>query len=133
MLLFADCSLLVAEVFLVGAAMAGSITAGVAATGVAGPDGVVLVAPMLSVEILASTSKSSPVLRAAFGVDMTPESPGWDPPIITLRVVGSSYVFKSVFDRLKVLLRFKGGFTTCLLYTSPSPRDVEESRMPSSA
>ena len=43
---------------------------------------------------------------------MIPESPGWDPPIITLRVVGSSYVFKSVFDRLKVLLRFKGGFTT---------------------
>ena len=25
------------------------------------------------------------------------------------------------------------GATTCLLYTSPSPRDVEESRMPSSA
>ena len=24
-------------------------------------------------------------------------------------------------------------FYTCLLYTSPSPRDVEESRMPSSA
>ena len=24
-------------------------------------------------------------------------------------------------------------FTHCLLYTSPSPRDVEESRMPSSA
>ena len=24
-------------------------------------------------------------------------------------------------------------FITCLLYTSPSPRDVEESRMPSSA
>ena len=24
-------------------------------------------------------------------------------------------------------------FTVCLLYTSPSPRDVEESRMPSSA
>ena len=24
-------------------------------------------------------------------------------------------------------------FLTCLLYTSPSPRDVEESRMPSSA
>ena len=24
-------------------------------------------------------------------------------------------------------------FETCLLYTSPSPRDVEESRMPSSA
>ena len=26
-----------------------------------------------------------------------------------------------------------GGFEDCLLYTSPSPRDVEESRMPSSA
>ena len=25
------------------------------------------------------------------------------------------------------------GVHTCLLYTSPSPRDVEESRMPSSA
>ena len=25
------------------------------------------------------------------------------------------------------------GHDTCLLYTSPSPRDVEESRMPSSA
>ena len=26
-----------------------------------------------------------------------------------------------------------GKYLTCLLYTSPSPRDVEESRMPSSA
>ena len=28
---------------------------------------------------------------------------------------------------------FSIGFGNCLLYTSPSPRDVEESRMPSSA
>ena len=28
---------------------------------------------------------------------------------------------------------FAAEFNTCLLYTSPSPRDVEESRMPSSA
>ena len=27
----------------------------------------------------------------------------------------------------------KGKYSICLLYTSPSPRDVEESRMPSSA
>ena len=27
----------------------------------------------------------------------------------------------------------KSGFIACLLYTSPSPRDVEETRMPSSA
>ena len=28
---------------------------------------------------------------------------------------------------------YDGKYTNCLLYTSPSPRDVEESRMPSSA
>ena len=35
----------------------------------------------------------------------------------------------------RVLLSSLEGFafTSCLLYTSPSPRDVEESRMPSSA
>ena len=32
-----------------------------------------------------------------------------------------------------VKLERKGGLSVCLLYTSPSPRDVEESRMPSSA
>ena len=36
-------------------------------------------------------------------------------------------VIVSVSSRAKT--RYKG----CLLYTSPSPRDVEESRMPSSA
>ena len=30
-------------------------------------------------------------------------------------------------------LIFKGVITTCLLYTSPSPRDLSTSRMPSSA
>ena len=37
---------------------------------------------------------------------------------------------------LKEAQDFVGGLVeciTCLLYTSPSPRDVEESRMPSSA
>ena len=32
-----------------------------------------------------------------------------------------------------VLLEKLKNIQTCLLYTSPSPRDVEESRMPSSA
>ena len=31
------------------------------------------------------------------------------------------------------LFAFVGRMVVCLLYTSPSPRDVEESRMPSSA
>ena len=35
-------------------------------------------------------------------------------------------------DRYKDIIVCEGG-NTCLLYTSPSPRDVEESRMPSSA
>ena len=34
----------------------------------------------------------------------------------------------------KMTVRHQGGGNkSCLLYTSPSPRDVEESRMPSSA
>ena len=33
----------------------------------------------------------------------------------------------------KSLMVFDMPYNTCLLYTSPSPRDVEESRMPSSA
>ena len=32
-----------------------------------------------------------------------------------------------------ILISDLPGFLDCLLYTSPSPRDVEESRMPSSA
>ena len=63
-------------------------------------------------QALKGTSVRSPLSPLFAEVQMTPESPGWDPPIITLRVVGTSYVFKNVFDRFKVLLRFKGGFTT---------------------
>ena len=45
--------------------------------------------------------------------------------IVSLIVVGPK--------DLPVLFRKAGQFIGCLLYTSPSPRDVEESRMPSSA
>ena len=43
--------------------------------------------------------------------------------------------FKSIMNFLdtRVELDLMGWENTCLLYTSPSPRDVEESRMPSSA
>ena len=37
-----------------------------------------------------------------------------------------------VADNVAVLLNFKGNYV-CLLYTSPSPRDKRQSRMPSSA
>ena len=36
-------------------------------------------------------------------------------------------------DKKEVGVVTSGGMSPCLLYTSPSPRDVEESRMPSSA
>ena len=37
------------------------------------------------------------------------------------------------FDRISFKIAMMAVHTVCLLYTSPSPRDVEESRMPSSA
>ena len=48
------------------------------------------------------------------------------------RELGSIHPINQVkFELIKLLTSF--GFEVCLLYTSPSPRDVEESRMPSSA
>ena len=49
----------------------------------------------------------------------------------------TSYLLAEVIDT-SVLTDASGAYTVswpliCLLYTSPSPRDVEESRMPSSA
>ena len=40
--------------------------------------------------------------------------------------------FKSHLEKL-ITFYIKEAIKSCLLYTSPSPRDVEESRMPSSA
>jgi len=39
----------------------------------------------------------------------------------------------AVLDGITAITGKKPQFYPCLLYTSPSPRDVEESRMPSSA
>ena len=51
-----------------------------------------------------------------------------DPPFEE-DLVSKSLDLISKYDLLKV----GGQIYVCLLYTSPSPRDVEESRMPSSA
>ena len=38
------------------------------------------------------------------------------------------FLYALAYDKVDLLLRY-----TCLLYTSPSPRDMRRSRMPSSA
>ena len=45
---------------------------------------------------------------------------------MALRTIGHGY-------KVAIIQFIKGGWTTCLLYTSPSPRDKRQSRMPSSA
>ena len=57
-----------------------------------------------------------------------------DPEILGYQYIGnlSDYQNKNIKeDRLRQYLRLKG--YACLLYTSPSPRDIGLSRMPSSA
>ena len=54
---------------------------------------------------------------------------------IKIGVIGAGHLGKYHINHLSkhANIDFIGFFDTCLLYTSPSPRDVEESRMPSSA
>ena len=51
--------------------------------------------------------------------------------IIKKTVVGFGTLFNNI--ELRRVASGKTEVMNCLLYTSPSPRDVEESRMPSSA
>ena len=52
---------------------------------------------------------------------------------------GGWNLFEKTLDRIKgktfdyPIISTNSKYLNCLLYTSPSPRDVEESRMPSSA
>ena len=72
------------------------------------------------------TFKGSPLSKGLFQFDLWNESPStrWDWEELRERVLTHG-------ARSSLLLAPMP--TACLLYTSPSPRDVEESRMPSSA
>ena len=55
-------------------------------------------------------------------------------PFVTARVRCANQVLPCIGMKATVVVDFKADVAwPCLLYTSPSPRDVEESRMPSSA
>ena len=57
--------------------------------------------------------------------------------IISTMAMGQSAPWQDAFEKLTGTRKISGksvmNYYNCLLYTSPSPRDVEESRMPSSA
>ena len=56
-------------------------------------------------------------------------------PYMTMSYIGANnpaISYNGVTNRFE-LKRFHTGNNTCLLYTSPSPRDRQKSRMPSSA
>ena len=65
--------------------------------------------------------------KAVNGAELT--SPDQAPESVTYQI----YMQESPRMMTLVIEVGTGVFWTCLLYTSPSPRDVEESRMPSSA
>ena len=60
--------------------------------------------------------------------DMTSCGGGWTLVLNYLRAGGTNPALNILTNRTPLL-----GSTTCLLYTSPSPRDKRQSRMPSSA
>ena len=61
----------------------------------------------------------------------------WVPAVVaanSLRKIGDKRIKMVGIDHDEVVLKaIKDGYVHCLLYTSPSPRDRQKSRMPSSA
>ena len=60
------------------------------------------------------------------GDTVTVHTPGWDRVLQVINPITKRVGAKLAVEAYEDL-------SACLLYTSPSPRDVEESRMPSSA
>ena len=88
---------------------------------------------------ISSTAEPLTIIRAKDGIpnwsEITGLTESWRPNYF---VVGLPYNLdgsdsKLLQRALKFAKRLNGRFNICLLYTSPSPRDAHESRMPSSA
>ena len=55
-------------------------------------------------------------------------------PLMAIQVVALTYILNSLFFKpVGNVVEKREKFVSCLLYTSPSPRDLSTSRMPSSA
>jgi len=68
-----------------------------------------------------------------FGTVIPEAYGGEDIGFLAAMIVTEELAKASSSLRVQVNMQMLGCAYTCLLYTSPSPRDVEESRMPSSA
>ena len=66
---------------------------------------------------------------ALFGISLLVETTSW--LIIPAFVVGA--IFSGLAGNIGMRIATDANSRTCLLYTSPSPRDMSASRMPSSA
>ena len=73
------------------------------------------------------------IVSSIAGYRGLPNSTGYGPSKSALNNLAESLYFDFGRHNVRVCLVSPGFIKTCLLYTSPSPRDVEESRMPSSA
>ena len=83
--------------------------------------------------LLASVSVRRVIRRNAIDVVFTTGGYIAAPAILAARWCGIPVVLHESNAIPGRVTRLLGRFCSCLLYTSPSPRDVEESRMPSSA
>ena len=90
---------------------------------------------MGSVKLDGNTLSSTELSLVSMGEMVEVASDAW------IRVDASRKVVENILDSGETVYGINTGFgalvsesiSSCLLYTSPSPRDVEESRMPSSA
>ena len=114
-------------------------------------DNMFFIEPLEYLTFVYLMEKSLLVLTDSGGIQE--EAPGLGKPVLvmrdtterpealsagTVKLVGTNYdvivgEVSNLIDNVEAYNKMSKAVNPCLLYTSPSPRDVEESRMPSSA